>query len=79
MERDLIGDCVFINLPWEMAKEIGRHFESYTRTSPTSTMAVFVLPKCKFNELTRYLNPYQEFPRWTQLFTRQALDDPTHQ
>jgi hypothetical protein len=43
-------------------------------------MVVFVLPKqAKFNELTRHLKLYQEFIARTQMFTRQSLDDPTHQ
>jgi hypothetical protein len=28
LERDLSRKRVFVNLPWELAKEIGRHFES---------------------------------------------------
>jgi hypothetical protein len=44
-ERDLSREPVFINPPWELAEHIGRHFESCRRTTPTSTMAVFFLPK----------------------------------
>jgi hypothetical protein len=36
---------VFINPPRELAERIAQHFEDCRRTSPTSTMAVFVLPK----------------------------------
>jgi hypothetical protein len=55
MERDLYGDHVFINPPRELAKQIGHHFESCRRTTPTSTMIVFALPKwTNFNELTRH-------------------------
>jgi hypothetical protein len=80
MERDFNGERVFINLPSELAEHIGRHFESYRRTTPTSTMDVFVFHKwAKFNELTRNWKLYQEFPTRTQLFTRQALDDPTQE
>jgi hypothetical protein len=50
IERDLSGERVFINPQWEMADQIGQHFENCRRTAPTSTMAVFVLPKwAKFN------------------------------
>jgi hypothetical protein len=74
------GHRVFINLPWELAEKIGHHFESCRRIAATSTMAVFVLPKCaKFNDLTRHWKLYQEFPTRTQMFTRQSLDDPTQQ
>jgi hypothetical protein len=52
LERDLSGERVFISSPWELAKHIGQHFESCRQTTPTSTMAVFVLPKwAKFNKL----------------------------
>jgi hypothetical protein len=50
---------VFVNPPWESAEQIGQHFESCRRTAPTSTMAVFVLPKwSKFNELTKHRKLY---------------------
>jgi hypothetical protein len=52
MERDLSGERVFINPPWELAEHVGRHFESCRRTTPTSTMVVFALPKAAF-----YINP----------------------
>jgi hypothetical protein len=45
LERDLSIERVFINPPWELAEQIGQHFERCRRTTPTSTMAVFVLPK----------------------------------
>jgi hypothetical protein len=45
LERDLSGERVFINPPWELAEQSGQHFESCRRTAPTSTMVVFVLPK----------------------------------
>jgi hypothetical protein len=76
-ESDLSGDRVFINPPRELAEQIGKHFESCRRTAPTSTMAVFVVPKwAKFNHLTKYWKLYQEFPARTQLFTRQSLENP---
>jgi hypothetical protein len=66
MERDLSGERVFINPPWELVEQIGHHFESCRRTTPTSTMAAFVLPKwAKFNELTRHWKFFQEFPSRT--------------
>jgi hypothetical protein len=59
LERDLSRERVFINPPWELAKQIGRHFESCRRTAPASTMAVFVLPKwAKFNHLTKHWKLY---------------------
>jgi hypothetical protein len=45
LERELTRERVFINPPWELAAQIAQHFEDCRRTSPTSTMAVFVLPK----------------------------------
>jgi hypothetical protein len=78
MERDVSGERVFINPPLELAEQIGHHYESYRRTTPTSKMAVLVLPKwAKFNELTRHWILYQEFPSRTHLFTRQSLEHPT--
>jgi hypothetical protein len=63
MERDVSGERVIINPPWALAEHIGRHFESCRRAAPTSTRDVFVLPKlAKFNDLTRHLKLYQEFP-----------------
>jgi hypothetical protein len=54
-ERDLSGERVFINPPWELAEQISRHFESCRQTSSTSWIVVFVLPKwAKFNEFTRH-------------------------
>jgi hypothetical protein len=51
--RDLSGERVFINPPWELAEQTGRHFESYRRRAATFTMVVLVLPKwAKFSELT---------------------------
>jgi hypothetical protein len=80
LERDLSGERVFINPPWELEEQIGQHFESRRRTTPTSTMAVFVLPKwAKFTQLTKHYKLYQEFPARTQLFTRQSLKNPTQQ
>jgi hypothetical protein len=80
LERDLSGERVFINPPWELAEQIGLHFESCRRTTPTYTMAVFVLPKwAKFNELTRHSKLYQEFPARTHIFTRHSLENLAQQ
>jgi hypothetical protein len=55
LERDLLGERMFINPPCELAEQIGQHFETCRRTSPTSTMAAFVLPKWeKLNQLTKH-------------------------
>jgi hypothetical protein len=71
---------VFINPPWELAEQIAQHFEDCRRTSPISTMAVFVLPKwAKFTQVTKHWKLYQEFPASTQLFTRQSLENPAQQ
>ena len=71
---------MFINPPWELAEQIVQHFEDCRRTSPTSTMAVFVLPKwAKFTQVTKNWKLYQEFPARTQLFTRQSLENPAQQ
>ena len=71
---------MFINPPWELAEQIAQHFEDCRRTSPTSTMAVFVLPKwAKFTQVTKHWKLYQEFPARTQLFTRQSLENPAQQ
>jgi hypothetical protein len=71
LERDLSGEWMFICPPYELAEQIGQHFESCRRTTPTSTVAVFVLPKwAKFTHLTKHGKLYQEFPARTQLFTR---------
>jgi hypothetical protein len=70
-ERDLSGERVFINPLWELADRIAQHFEDCRQTCPTSTMAVFVLPKwAKFTQLTKHLKLYQKFLARTQLFTR---------
>jgi hypothetical protein len=54
LERALSTKRVFINPPWQLAEQVGRHFECGRRTTPTSTMVVFVLPQwAKFNELTK--------------------------
>jgi hypothetical protein len=80
LERDLSRERVFINPPWELAERIAQHFEDCRRTSPTFTMAVFVLPKwAKFAHLTKHWKLYQKFPARTQLFTRQSLENPTQQ
>jgi hypothetical protein len=77
LERDLSGEREFINPPWELVEQIAQHFEDCRRTSPTSTMAVFVLPKwAKFTQQTKHWKLYQEFPARTQLFTRQSLENP---
>jgi hypothetical protein len=77
LERDFSGERVFINPPWELAKQIGQHFERCCQTAPTSTMAVFVLPKwAKFNLLTEHWKLYQDFPARTHMFTRQSLENP---
>jgi hypothetical protein len=71
---------VFINPPLELAEQIAQHFEDCRRTSPTSTMAVFVLPKwAKFTPLTKHWKLYQEFPARTHFFTRQSLENPAQQ
>jgi hypothetical protein len=80
LERDLTRERVFINPPWELAEQIGHHFESCRRTPLTSTMAVFVLPKwAKFNQLTKQWKLYHEFPARTQLFTPQSLENPAQE
>jgi hypothetical protein len=77
LERNLSGERVIINPPWELVERIAQHFDNCRRTSPTSTMAVFVLPKwAKLNQLTKHWKLYQEFPTRTQLFTRQSLENP---
>jgi hypothetical protein len=61
-----------------MAEYIRLHFESCRRTTPTSAMVVFALPKwAQFNELTRHLKLYQEIPERTHMLTRQSVNDPT--
>jgi hypothetical protein len=51
-----------MNPPWELVERIAQHFEDCRRTSPTSTMAVFVLPKwAKFNQLTKHWKLCQKF------------------
>ena len=71
---------MFINPPWEFAEQIAQHFEHCRRTSLTSTMAAFVLPKwAKFTQVTENWKLYQEFPARTQLFTRQSLENPAQQ
>jgi hypothetical protein len=58
MERDLSGERVFIDILWELAERIGRHFESCRR--PTSTMVVFAhRRRAKLNELARHRKLYQ--------------------
>jgi hypothetical protein len=80
LERDLLEERVFINPPRELAERIAQHFEDCRRTSPTSTMAVFVLPKwAKFAHLTKHWKLYQKLPTRTHLFTRQSLENPTQQ
>jgi hypothetical protein len=55
LHGDLSGERVFINPPWELAEQLEQQFESCRRTSPTSTMVVFVLPKwAKFTQLTKH-------------------------
>jgi hypothetical protein len=80
LERDLSGERVLINPPRELAEQVGQHFESCRRTSPTSvtsSMAAFVLPKwAKFNQLTNHWKLYQEFPIRKQLFTRKSVENP---
>jgi DNA-binding XRE family transcriptional regulator len=77
LERDLSGERVFVNPPWEIAKQIAQHFEDCRRTSPTPMMDVFVLPKwAKFAQLTKHWKLYQEFSARTQLFTRQSPENP---
>jgi hypothetical protein len=44
-ERDVSGERVFVNPPYELEKHMARHFESCRRTNPTTMMAVFVLSK----------------------------------
>jgi hypothetical protein len=71
---------VFTNLLWELGDEIARRFEICRRIIPTSTMAVFVLPKwAKLNELTRRWNSYHEFHSKTQQLTCPLKDDSTKQ
>jgi hypothetical protein len=75
-ERDLSGERVFINPPRELHEHIGQHFESCRRRAPTSTMAVFVMPKwAKFNQLTKHWKLYQEFLARKELFTRQSMEN----
>jgi hypothetical protein len=50
LERDLIGERMFLNPPRNSAEHMARHFENCRRASPTFTMAMFVLRKwAKFN------------------------------
>jgi hypothetical protein len=45
LERVLSGEQVFSNPHRESTEKMARHFESCRRTTPTSTMSMFVLPK----------------------------------
>jgi hypothetical protein len=66
LERDLSREWVFIDPPWELAERIAQHFEDCRRTSPTSKIVVFVLPKwAKFADFTKHWKLYQEFPART--------------
>jgi hypothetical protein len=71
LKRYLSGESMFFNPPWELTEHVARHFESCRRTTPTSTMVVFVLPQwAKFNDLIRYRKLYQTFHDIRQLLTR---------
>jgi hypothetical protein len=45
LARYLVSERDFINPPWELADEIGQHFEHCRHTTLQSTLAVFILPK----------------------------------
>jgi hypothetical protein len=44
MEKDLSGERVFINPPWELAEQSGRHFERRRRKADTFTRVALVFP-----------------------------------
>jgi hypothetical protein len=59
LEMDLLGERVFISPPLELVDQIGQQFETCRRTAPTSTMAIFLLPKwAKFNLFPKYSTLY---------------------
>jgi hypothetical protein len=83
LEGDLSGERVLFNPPKELAEQMARHFEACRRTSPTSTMVVFVIPSplsstrlldtgkfanCSVPGHICYLNSL-----WTTLLSRRSL------
>jgi hypothetical protein len=83
LERDLRGERVSFNPPRELGDGIHiftsfRELSATRRATPTSTLAIFVLPKwVEFSDLTRQWIMYQEVLAMTHLFTRELVDDPT--
>jgi hypothetical protein len=78
MAGDFSEKRVLFNPSWELAEYIPRRFESCRRTTPTSTLTLFVLPKqAKFDNHTQQLKPYQLSLASSQLFIRQSVDDST--
>jgi hypothetical protein len=86
LARDLFGERIFINPPpWELADEIGQHFETCRRTALQSTIAIFVLPKwAKFKRLIANWKWYEKFSTRVHLLARHSTQvlrfkiTPTH-
>jgi hypothetical protein len=80
LERNFNGERVFSNPPWVLVGHVACLFECCRRTTPTSIMAMFVLPRwAKFNDKTRHCKLYHEFLGSAQPFTRQSINDPAQQ
>jgi hypothetical protein len=57
LERDVSGERVFFNPPRELGEHVACHFGSCRRTTPATTMDVFVLLVwAKFSTITRHWN-----------------------
>jgi hypothetical protein len=76
LESGLSGKLVFLNPHLKLAKMMACQFESYWRTSLTSTMDVFALPKwANLNDLTRLLKLYQDLSEMKPLYTLVMKND----
>ena len=76
LERNLSGERVYVNPPWDSAELIANHFENCRKLDRANTLGVFVLPAwSKFDTMTSKWKLYQEFPARTPLFTRLSKEN----
>ena len=73
LARDFMGECVWMNAPFDELMKFIKHFEKCRSQSPSDTKGLILVPKWEsapwFKELQKYTLVH-EYPAGTELFTR---------
>ncbi|GIL78456.1 hypothetical protein Vretifemale_8476, partial [Volvox reticuliferus] len=69
-KHNITGEHIWVNAPFEQAKQWINHYKRCKANSPFDTSAVFVLPKTSnYDKIIQGMSLLCEYPKGTQLFT----------